>query len=134
MPRRASSKIQPRWIAALAAAVVLAIGLGFVLENQGGDPFRTVAELNLPDYLNNANSLRGNVYKVSGTISQSLAYSHSKGRLVSVEVGAGTDGSVIPILIPPDLSYLNLQKGQRYTFRLEVGDAGVLHARDMKKS
>ena len=36
--------------------------------------------------------------------------------------------------MPPELSYLNLQKGQRYIFRLEVGDAGLLKALDMKKS
>ena len=134
MPRRASSKIQPIWIVALAAAAILAVGLGFLLENQGGDAFRTVPELNLQDYLSDARSLRGNTYKVKGMIFQSLGYSRSKGRLVSVEVDAGTDSNMIPILIPPDLSYLNLQKGQRYVFRLEVGDSGILLARDMKKS
>ena len=134
MPRRASSKIQPVWIAAVAAAAILAVGLGFVLENQGGDPFRTVPELNLADYLSDARSLRGNTYKIKGMIYQSLGYSRNKGKLVSVEVEAGSESNVIPVLIPPDLSYLNIQKGQRYVFRLEVGDAGILLARDMKKS
>ena len=134
MPRRASSKIQPIWIVAVVAAAILVVGLGFVLESQGGDPFRTVAELNLQDYLSDARSLRGNSYKVKGMIYQSLGYSRNKGRLVSVEVGSGADSNMIPILIPPDLSYLNLQKGQRYVFRLEVGDSGILLAKDMKKS
>ena len=134
MPRRASSKVQPLWIVAVAAAAVLAVGLGILWGNQGGDPFRTVPELPLQDYLSDARSLRGNTYKVKGVIYQSLGYSKNKGRLVSVEVGAGTDGNMIPILIPPDLGYLNLQKGQLYVFRLEVGDAGILLARDMKKS
>ena len=45
------------------------------------------------DYLNNANSLRGNVYKVKGQITQSLGYSRAKGRLFSVEVdGDNTRG------------------------------------------
>ena len=76
---------------------------------------------------------------------QSLGYSRAKGRLFSVEVdggnnnattGGGNDGGkdMLPILVPPGLSYLNLQKGQRYTFRLEVDDGGVLKALDMKKS
>ena len=134
MPRRASSKIQPIWLVAIAAAAILAVGLGFLLENQGGDAFRTVPELNIQDYLSDARSLRGNTYKVKGMIFQSLGYSRGKGRLVSVEVDAGTESNLIPILIPPDLGYYNLQKGQRYVFRLDVGDSGILLARDMKKS
>ena len=72
MPRRASSKVQPIWIVAIAAAAILAVGLGFLLENQGGDAFRTVPELNIQDYLSDARSLRGNTYKVKGMIFQSL--------------------------------------------------------------
>lgn len=140
MARRANSKIRPLWIVLTLGALVLAVAVGVLLQNTGGDPFRTVPALDLGDYLNNANSLRGNVYKVKGQITQSLGYSREKGRLISVEVdgdnvrGLGNAHDVLPILVPPDLSYLNLQKGQRYTFRLEVGDAGLLKALDMKKS
>ena len=146
MARRANSKIRPLWIALTLGALVLAIAVGAILQNTGGDPFRTVPQLDLGDYLNNANSLRGNVYKVKGEIRQSLGYSRAKGRLVSVEVdgdgarganngdGNGSGKDVLPVLVPPELGYLNLQKGQRYTFELEVGDAGVLTAMDMKKS
>ena len=150
MARRANSKIRPLWVALTVGALVLAIAVGVLLQSGGGDPYRTVPELDLSDYLNNANSLRGNTYKVRGEIRQSLGDSRAKGRLVSVEVArttarngnGGTDGGngngggkdVLPVLVPPKLSYLNLQKGQRYTFELEVGDAGVLTAVDMKKS
>ena len=140
MARRANSKIRPLWIALTLGALVLAITVGAVLQSSGGDPYRTVPPLDLSDYLNNANSLRGNVYKVKGQIMQSLGYSRAKGRLFSVEVdgdntrGTGTARDVLPILVPPNLSYLNLQKGQRYTFQLEVDDGGILKALDMKKS
>jgi hypothetical protein len=67
-------------------------------------------------------------------IYQSLGYSRSKGHLFSVEVGSGGDSDIIPILVPPEMSYVNVQKGQRYIFRLEVSDSGILLAKDMKKS
>jgi hypothetical protein len=134
MPRRASSKIDSRWVWMIVGAIALAVGLGVFLQNEGAEPFRTVPTLDLNDYLNNANSLEGNIYKVKGVINQSLGYERGKGRLFSVEVGSGPDAEVLPILVPPELSYLNLQKGQHYIFRLEVGDKGILRAREMKKS
>ena len=144
MARRANSKIRPLWIALALGALVVAIAVGVVVQNTGGEPYRTVPELDMADYLNNANSLQGNVYKVRGSIAQALGYSRDKGRLFSVEVSGGngsnggsgdsSGGAVLPILVPPSLSYLNLQKGQRYIFRLEVGDGGILKAQDMKKT
>lgn len=138
MARRANSKIRPLWVALILGALALAIAVGIFLQNTGGEPFRTVPELDMADYLNNANSLQGNVYKVRGRIAQSLGYSRGQGRLFSVDVtgkdGNSSGGSVLPILVPPALSYLNLQKGQLYIFQLEVGDGGILKARDMKKT
>ena len=141
MARRANSKIRPLWIALALGALVVAIAVGVIVQSTGGEPYRTVPELDMADYLNNANSLQGNVYKVRGSIAQALGYSRDKGRLFSVEVSGGNNsggdnsgGAVLPILVPPNLSYLNLQKGQRYIFRLEVGDGGILKAQDMKKT
>ena len=137
MARRANSKIRPLWVAIILGALALAAAVGVLVQNTGGDPFRTDQELDVDEYLANANSLQGNVYKVHGSIAQSLGYSRDKGRLFSVNV-AGREGSggggVLPVLVPKNLSYLNLQKGQRYIFRLQVGDAGLLRALDMKKS
>lgn len=137
MSRRASSKIRPLWIVLILGALLAAMVVGVVVQNTGGEPYRTVPELDLTEYLNNANSLQGNVYKVRGQIAQMLGYSHGKGRLFSVDVGSGQGGNtndVLPVLVPPELGYLNLQKGQRYIFRLEVGNGGVLKAQDMKKT
>ncbi len=141
MARRAQSKIRPLWVALVLAALVLAVIVGVLVQNTGGDPFRTDPELDVDEYLANANSLQGNVYKIHGSIAQSLGYSRDKGRLFSVNVSGrdggsdgGASGGVLPVLVPPKMSYLNLQKGQRYIFRLEVGDAGILRALDMKKS
>ena len=100
MARRASSKIRPLWIVCILGALGLAVLGGIAIQSQGGDAFRTVPELDLGEYLANANSLRGNSYKVKGVIAQSLGYSRGKGRLFSVEVnGPGGDG-VLPVLVP----------------------------------
>ena len=82
-------------------------------------------------YLDNANSLRGNVYKVSGTVDAALAWSPADGRLFSVVADGGTD--MLPLLVPPEFNHINVQKGQRFSFKIEVGDKGILKAEDMRK-
>lgn len=129
MARRASSSAHPLWIAAAAALALSAVAGGFVIFNRSGDPYRTVTPLPVADYLDNSNSLRGNTYKLDATIFQSIEWSASAGRLFSVEVGA----DVLPVLIPPELKDLNLDRGQRYFFKIHVGEKGVLTADAVKK-
>ena len=97
--------------------------------NRSGDPYRAMTPLPVADYLENSNSLRGNTYKLDATISQSIEWSPTAGRLFSVDVGA----DVLPILIPATLNHINLDRGQRYYFKIQVGDKGVLTAQDVKK-
>ena len=62
MARRANSKIRPLWVALALGALIVAIAVGVIVQNTGGEPYRTVPELDMAEYLNNANSLQGNVY------------------------------------------------------------------------
>lgn len=129
MGRRASASINPAWFAVAALVVVAAIAGGWALKGTVADPFRTLAPFPTADYLQNSNSLRGNVYKVDAVVSEQLHYSKSA-RLISVEV----NGEPLSIIIPPELRDMNVQKGQRLLFKVEVGDKGVLKALDIKKA
>lgn len=108
-----------------------ALAGGWLLYRQVSDPFRTLATLDVLSYLENANSLRGNVYKVSGTIVNQLAWSSGGGRLYSIEVEGNRQ--LLPVLFPNQFNQQNIQKGQRYFIKLEVGDKGVLRAQEMRK-
>lgn len=132
MPRRASSKSHPAQL--VVALILLAGGLagGAYLWNTLSDPYRTLTAIDIPTYLSDANSLRGNVYKLTGTVDNQLAWSPTDGRLYSVIVDGG-DNDVVPLLIPPQFDHINIQKDQRFTFKIEVGDKGILTASDMRK-
>ena len=130
MARRASSSAHPIWILAAALLSVTAVGGGYWIYGRVSDPFRTIAMLPVQDYLQNSHSLRGNVYKVDATIAKSIEWSPVSGRLFAVEVGS----DVLPILVPPQFNHLNIERGQRYIFKIEVGDKGVLRAQDVKKA
>ena len=129
MARRASSSAHPVWIVVALMLAIGAIAGGYFLFNRVSDPYRTMTPLPVSDYLENSNSLRGNVYKLDGTISQSLDWSPTGGRLFSVEVGA----DVLPILVPASFNHFNLERGQRFYFKIQVGDKGILTAQDVKK-
>jgi hypothetical protein len=82
--------------------------------------------------MENADSLRGNVYKLTGTIDSELAWSPTQGRLFSV-LADGSKTDVLPLLIPPELDRVNIQKDQKFYFKIVVGDKGILTASDLKK-
>ncbi len=129
MPRRASSSAHPLWLVAAALLVVAAIAGGLLIRSQG-DPFRTVAPLPVKDYLENSNSLRGNIYKLDATVAKSIDWSASSGRLFAVE----SNGEMLAILVPPQLGAMNIERGQRFIFKIEVGNKGVLRVQEVRKA
>lgn len=133
MARRASSSTHPLWVVGILILVIGAGVGGYALFQQVSDPYRTIAALDVPAYLENANSLRGNVYKIEGTISDQLAWSPAEGRLLSVEVPDQGESQILPLLVPASFNYLNIQKGQKFLFQIEVGEKGILRARDVRK-
>ena len=132
MPRRASSRTHPVWIVVALVVVAAALAGGSWLWSVLGDPYRTLAPMDVGAYMENADSLRGNVYKLTGTIDTELAWSPTQGRLYSVLTG-DDQNDVLPLLIPPELNSINIQKDQRFFFKIEVGDKGILKASDMRK-
>ena len=129
MPRRASFAIHPAWILLVILLVAGAIGAGSFLVGRVNDPYRTLAPLEVAIYLENANSLRGNSYKLNGTIGNYLASSTQTGRLFSVQV----ENEVLPLLIPPEFNSVNIQKGQRFNFSVEVDPRGILTVKALQK-
>ena len=130
MARRASSSAHPVWMLIAAGLLIAALAGGYFLFGKANDPYRTLSTLPVQDYLQNSNSLRGNVYKIEATVSQALHWSATAGRLFSVEV----NGEVLPVLVPPQFNSVNIERGQRFYFKIEVGDRGILTAQDIKKS
>jgi hypothetical protein len=138
MSRQKKSKGFPVWLIAL---VVLLAGGGayFGLHQGGGDAsLRTTEELDPQVYYNNANSLRGNTYKIDVEIDSALGNSPSKGRLFSVVLkkdskDSKTEPEILPVLLPPDLGSLTIQKGQHYIMKVKVVENGLLKVEEATK-
>ncbi len=131
MARRASSSAHPLWILITVALFLGALGGGFFLYKSVSDPYRTMAVLPVKDYLENSNSLRGNSYKLDGSITAHIDSAPGVGRLFSVGLG---NGDIVAVMVPPEFNHINIERGQRYLFKLEVSDKGLLQAKDVKKT
>lgn len=132
MTRRARSTPPPGWIIAGLAAVILLIAVGGYFLGSSNKPYRAVPDFPTEEYLKTSTALRGNTYRLSGAVLNSIAWSPEKGRLISVQP-TGSD-SPIPVVIPPDLGQTNIQKGQRFHFLVEVRESGILYATELTKS
>ncbi len=129
MARRASSSVNPVWLIAAAILVVGGVVLLLLFKGTVTDPFRGLTPFPVADYMQNSNSLRGNTYKLDCVIGDQLKYAES-GRLFTVEI----NGEPAALLVPAELREVNIQKGQRFIFKVEVGDKGVVKAVQAKKA
>lgn len=134
MARRARSSFSTSHLVFAVILLAVFIGGAFLLLSRQDDSFRTLPDLEPSAYLENANSLRGNTYKLSATIDHSLAWSSVTGRLFSVRVNNGRETILLPMLIPPTLNDINVQRGQNFLFKIEVVDKGLIRVLEMRKS
>ena len=133
MSRRAHRKT-PRSTGIWLFGAVLILGIsGIFISQKNNDPYQSTEALKPGDYLENANSLRGNTYRLEGVIAASLGWSQEKGRLFSIRVSQGEKDSPLPILVPTTFREINLQKGQRYRLKVRVNDLGLLEVEEMSK-
>jgi hypothetical protein len=128
MPRRASSGINPGILIGVAAFVVVALVTGKFLVSGKSSPFTDAARFDVEQYMENANSMRGNEYVLEGRIDEKLRWTPDRGQLVSVRVddeGDEGDAGVIGIEIPPQFNHLNIEREQRYAFKVRIRQGGI---------
>jgi len=131
MARKRKSPPRAGWmILALVAVGILFFAAIYLLGSKDSNSARTTPPLDIASYLENANSLRGNTYKLQGTVAESLAWSPDSGRLIAVEA----EKQIIPILVTPEFNTRNIQKEQQLVFILEVDEKGILRTRKVSKS
>ena len=125
MPRRASSGINAGVLLGVAAFVIVAGLAGFFLLGKKSATFGDVPKLRIDEFLENGNSLRGNEYVIEGKIDEKLRWTPSRGQVVSVLVEDGSRKELIGIEIPADFNDLNIEREQKYAFRIRIRQGGI---------
>lgn len=132
MARRARSAPKTGWLLAGLVALLMLIAAGGWFLGSSNTPYRAAPDFPVEEYLATSTTLRGNSYRLTGAVLNSIAWSPEEGRLVSVQpVGSQ---SPIPLVLPPGLGEAAIQKGQRFHFLVEVREGGVLYVTNLTKS
>lgn len=125
----------PLWLILIAVSLLATSTYLLVFHKSSDSAFQKVERLDPNLYYDNANSLRGNTYRIDAEIDSSLGSPPSSGRLFSVVVkDAKENGPVIlPVLIPTALGSLTIEKGQHYYLKVKVDERGMLIAEEAVK-
>ena len=105
--------------------MVVAIVAGQSLFKHKKPSFGDVSALNIDDFLENGNSLRGNEYSIEGKIDEKLRWTPSRGQIISLRVATKGGDELIGIEIPPNFNNLNVEREQRYAMRVKVRQGGI---------
>jgi hypothetical protein len=135
MPRKRPSRFPIPTAILIALPVAAAVFFSWKFLRGKDAAYEGVPTLEVGDYYENANSLRGNTYQFTGTVEDNLRWVGGKGRVISVAVkrSDGSPGDPLPVRIPPDITD-NIQNGQSFVFKVSVGEGGVLDAEAMRKN
>lgn len=132
MARRAQSGLQPAHLVGLLLVLAAVLGGGYALLHRGTDPMTGLTPLSSEEYLESSTALSGNTYRIEGTVDDRLDnWRASDGRLFSVQISEA--GSFVPVWVPPTLE-TNIQRGQRYLFKVRVLETGVLEVLELFKA
>ncbi|MGJ8724793.1 MAG: hypothetical protein ACSHYB_09575 [Roseibacillus sp.] len=122
MARRASSKSSPATTIGIIAAVVILLGGGFFFLNKKPAGF-TAPPLPVDAFRNNANSLRGNVYSVEGQVH--AIRPQDSGKFVHLRVDDRGSDQHIFVVVPNTLNTVNIEREQKYAFKVEIKKGGI---------
>lgn len=137
MARRAKSSLSPVHVIAITLAVAAFIWGGYTLMHRTGNGgFTGTTPLSVREYMENSNALSGNTYQIEGIVEERLDnWRAAEGRLFSVLVDDGSEASPLPVLVPQRLNSTNIQRGQRFKFKVTVqSETGVLEVVELSKS
>lgn len=136
MARRSKSKSKSNLAVYLivGAGVIAALVAGKIMLDKRAQHFAGLSELSLADFKQNANSLSGNEYRLTGKITEKLKWTPDAGQLISVSVdqGGNSGKGSIPVMVPANVDKVNLERGHTYTFKVEINREGLPVARDVK--
>ena len=133
MARRTSSSTNPILIIGIIVAVVALIFGGKLFMSKKKKSFTDINPLVVQDLLDNGNSLRNNEYLIEGKIDERFFRDGNTSSVVSVRMKAESSEEIVPVVIPAKFNKLNIEREQRYAFKVRFEQGGIPVATDISR-
>lgn len=132
MARRARKGVETSQIIIIAVVVLAIAGVAVLLAGRSKDTFAGLNDLPVNEYMNNANSLSGNIYKLTGTVSVKERYTANNGQMIFVEVETPSGPADLPLYVPVELYGTNIDRGDAIVSKVEVRAGGILALQEIQ--
>ena len=132
MARRARKGVDYTQIIIIAAIVFAVGGMALLLANRTSDPFAGLQPLPVGEFMDNANSLSGSVFSLTGKITEKPRYTPNNGSIIFVNVDHGNETFELPVYVPVEFYGTNLNRGDTITSKVEVRSLGRLALQEIK--
>jgi hypothetical protein len=132
MARRARKGVEASQILIIVAIVVALGAVAFIVSNRSKDPLAGLTPLPVKEYMSNGNSLSGNVYKLTGIVTNKERYTSDNGQIISIEVDDNGQPVDLGVYVPVELYGTNLDRGDEITSRVEVRTGGILALQEFR--
>ena len=97
------------------------------------ETFSGVNPLVIQDLYDNGNSLRNNEYLIEGKIDERFFRDSNTSSIVSVRVKSASGEEIVPVKIPSSFNNLNIEREQRYAFKVKFEQGGIPGATDISR-
>lgn len=95
--------------------------------------FTDINPLVVQDLLDNGNSLRNNEYLIEGKIDERFFRDGNTSSVVSIRMKAESGEEIVPVMIPAKFNKLNIEREQRYAFKVRFEQGGIPVATDISR-
>ncbi len=133
MARRASSSTNPVLIIGIVVGVIAAVFVGKFLMTKKKENFSGVKPLAIQELLDNGNSLRNNEYLIEGKVDERYFRDNNPSSVVTVLVKSASGESIIPVKVPEKFNKMNIEREQRYAFKVRFEQGGIPVATDISR-
>ena len=133
MARRASSSTNPILIIGIVVGIAVVVIGGKMLFGGKSASFSDVPPLSVENLMENGNSMRFNESFVEGRVNERFFRDGTENSVISIRVDASSGEEVIPVLIPSKFNDMNIEREQRYAFKVKIKQGGIPVAIDIER-
>lgn len=131
MARRASSRTHTGLILGIILGIVALVFAGKYWMSSKPSSLTDAPPLQVKEFLENGNSLRENEYRVEGKVDERFV--GDQAQVISLRVSTPAGDEFIGLVIPTKFTTMNIEREQKYSFKVRIHQGGIPVATEVNR-